>query len=207
MAAIGFISKDQKNAAQGFKFRGIDQFINALYPEMVKEEVFCAPKVTSYTQELKDVIRSSGKPGVDKHVSILVEYTFTATDGSSVTLGPIAAEGVDSGDKATNKALSAGLKYTLIQSFFVPTEDMAEADFESPVLGSSVKKEQAVTTVLTQDVEQHASTEKKEAASQAVDVPTPPVSTEKRRKAFTTPPKTQSATNGSTNGSAGNGGW
>ena len=137
---IGAITKDQKNQAQGFKFRGIDQFVNALYPALTKHGVFMTPRAVQFNQELKDVVRSSGKTGVDKHVSILMEYDFFAEDGSKVTVGPIPAEGVDSGDKATNKALSAALKYALIQTFSVPTEDMAEADLETLELGRSTSK-------------------------------------------------------------------
>lgn len=137
MAAIGPVKKDQKNQAQGFKFRGIDQFVNALHPALTEYGVFMAPKVVSYEQTLKEVTRSSGKAGIDKHVHLLVEYTFWAEDGSSVTVGPIAAEGLDSGDKATTKALSAGLKYALIQTFSVPTEDMVDSDAKSPTIGDA----------------------------------------------------------------------
>jgi hypothetical protein len=140
MKDIGPVTKDQKNTAQGFKFRGIDQFVNALHPALVKHGVFMTPRATSFTSELKDVTRSSGKQGVDKHVSILMEYDFFAEDGSKVTVGPIPAEGLDSGDKATNKALSAALKYALIQTFAVPTQDMAEADLETPEIGTSAPK-------------------------------------------------------------------
>lgn len=135
MKDISPVKKDQKNIAQGFKFRGIDAFVNALYPALTKHGVFMTPRSTSYTQTLKDVTRSNGKAGIDKHVSILMEYDFFAEDGSKVTVGPIPAEGLDSGDKATNKALSAALKYALIQTFSVPTEDMAEADLETPEIG------------------------------------------------------------------------
>lgn len=135
MKDIGSVGKDQKNQAQGFKFRGIDQFVNSLYPALTKHSVFMTPRCVSEQHELKDVTRGSGKAGVDKHVTILMEYDFFAEDGSKVTIGPIPAEGLDSGDKATNKALSAALKYALIQTFAIPTEDMAEADLESPEIG------------------------------------------------------------------------
>ena len=135
MRDIGSVGKDQKNQAQGFKFRGIDQFVNSLYPALTKHGVFMAPRCVSEQHELKEVTRGSGKAGVDKHVTILMEYDFFAEDGSKVTVGPIPAEGLDSGDKATNKALSAALKYALIQTFAIPTEDMAEADLESPEIG------------------------------------------------------------------------
>jgi len=137
MKDVKAVTKDQKNTVQGFKFRGIDQFVNALYPALTKHGVFMTPRATSYTHELKDVTRSNGKPGVDKHVHITMEYDFYAEDGSKVTVGPIPAEGLDSGDKSTNKSLSAALKYALIQTFSIPTEDMAEADLESPEIGSS----------------------------------------------------------------------
>lgn len=135
MKDVKAVTKDQKNVAQGFKFRGIDQFVNALYPALTKHGVFMTPRATSFTQELKEVTRNNGKAGVDKHVALLMEYDFYAEDGSKVTVGPIPAEGLDSGDKATNKALSAALKYALIQTFSVPTEDMAEADLDTPEIG------------------------------------------------------------------------
>lgn len=137
MAEIGPVSKDQKNAAQGFKYRGIDQFVNALQPALVKHKVFITPRVTSRTEELREVERNSGKKGVDKYVSLMVEYDFFAEDGSKVTVGPIASEGIDSGDKATNKALSSALKYALIQVFSIPTEDMVDGDKESPTVSSA----------------------------------------------------------------------
>lgn len=137
MRAVGYIGKDQKNAAQGFKFRGIDQFVNALYPALLAHGVFMTPRCVREEHLLNEVVRSSGKSGVDKHVTILMEYDFYAEDGSKVTVGPVPAEGLDSGDKATNKALSAALKYALIQTFSIPTEDMAEADLESPSIQST----------------------------------------------------------------------
>lgn len=139
MRDVGAVGKNQKNTAQGFKFRGIDDMVNALHPALTKHGVFMAPRCVSETHELKEVTRGSGKAGIDKHVTILMEYDFFAEDGSKVTVGPIPAEGLDSGDKATNKALSAALKYALIQTFSIPTEDMAEADLDSPEIGKSSK--------------------------------------------------------------------
>lgn len=145
MKEIGHVGKDQKNTAQGFKFRGIDQFVNSLYPALVKHGVFMTPRCVREEHEVKEVTRSNGKAGVDKHVTILMEYDFFAEDGSKVTVGPVPAEGLDSGDKATNKALSAALKYALIQTFSIPTEDMAEGDLESPVI-SNIESKTVVKT-------------------------------------------------------------
>lgn len=150
MKEIGSVGKDQKNVTQGFKFRGIDQFVNALYPALTKHGVFMTTEVLNEAHELKEVERSSGKKGVDKHVSIQMKYTFHAEDGSSVS-SSVPAEGLDSGDKATNKALSAALKYALIQTFSIPTEDMEEADKESPTIqpkASLAKSESLSATVI-----------------------------------------------------------
>lgn len=170
MADIGAISKDQKNVQQGFKFRGVDQFVNALYPALTKHGVFMAPRCVSERQDIREVVRSSGKAGVDKHVTIMMEYDFFAEDGSKVTVGPIPGEAVDSGDKATNKALSASLKYALIQTFSIPTEDMAEGDKETIELGSSKK-----TT---------ATVEKLSAAAQSLGLDTNPAPATPEKKGF-----------------------
>jgi hypothetical protein len=39
---------------------------------------------------------------------------------------------MDSGDKASNKALSIGLKYAMLQVFCIPTEDEKDPDAQSP---------------------------------------------------------------------------
>ena len=137
---IGSVGKDQTNSFQGFKFRGIDQFINHLHPILNKHGVGISTKVLQQSEEYKE-----GKNGkMSKNVRIIMGYTFFAEDGSSVEC-QMPAEGIDTSDKATNKALSAALKYCLIQTFCVPTEDMAIPDSESVQLsgdeiGAGAKK-------------------------------------------------------------------
>lgn len=127
------VGKDSKNEQQGYKFRGIDALVNAAHQVLKKHGVFVTTNIVSQKSEVREVTRGNGKQGYDKVVELTVTYTFWAEDGSHVS-STIASEGLDSGDKATNKALSAALKYALIQTFQVPTEDMEDADRESPVL-------------------------------------------------------------------------
>lgn len=185
MKDVKAVTKDQKNVQQGFKFRGIDQFVNALYPALTKHGVFMTPRATSFTHEIKEVTRSSGKIGVDKHVAIMMEYDFFAEDGSKVTVGPVPAEGVDSGDKATNKALSAALKYALIQTFTVPTEDMEEADRESPELGIA-NKASLNNTVKAQPLKLEQP-KAEPAPAQAAPVAEPPKAEAPKRSSFKKP--------------------
>lgn len=145
MKDIGPVTKDQTNSHQKYKFRGIDQFVNALHPALVRHGVILVPEVLERTEQIVEVTRSNGNAGIDKHVSLRVRYTFFAEDGSSVST-VLTGEGVDSGDKATNKALSAALKYALIQTFAVPTEDMVDGDSDSPEIGRKKSSVKAGTT-------------------------------------------------------------
>ena len=140
MRDIGSIGKGQRNAQQGFNFRGIDDVMNALYPALTKHGVFIAPRILERKEEIRSVVRGNGKAGVDKHVSITISYTFYAQDGSSVAIATV-GEGIDSGDKATNKALSSAFKYALLQAFSIPTADMEEADRTTLEMGSELKSE------------------------------------------------------------------
>lgn len=135
---IGPVSKDNYNEMQKFAFRGVDQFINALHPILASEGVTIAPRVTDLRTDMREVVGSNGSITISKHVSVLVEYAFTATDGSKHVVGPLAGEGIDRGDKATNKALSSAFKYMCIQTFCVPTEDMVDADSDSPVIAAPI---------------------------------------------------------------------
>ena len=56
-----------------------------------------------------------------------MQYTFWTVDGTSVECSVI-GEGMDSGDKATNKAMAIAHKYALLQTFCIPTEDMIDPD-------------------------------------------------------------------------------
>lgn len=131
MAEIGAVGKDGKNSDQGYKFRGIDQFYNAAHPALVKFGVFCVPQVQTY--ESTERLTQSGKPSL--RVVMRVAHRFYAPDGSSIeviTMG----EGIDSSDKATNKAMSAAMKYAFMELFCVPTEELVDGDKDSPEAGT-----------------------------------------------------------------------
>ena len=46
---------------------------------------------------------------------------------------------MDSGDKATNKAMAIAMKYALFQVFCIPTEEMKDPDAETPEPTQPVK--------------------------------------------------------------------
>ena len=118
------ISKDRKNEQQGFKFRGIDDVYNALSPALVGAGLV----ITPFVVERQVAERQSARGGSLFYVALTVDYTFASIeDGSSLTVRAI-GEAMDSGDKATNKAMSAAYKYACFQAFCIPTEGDNDAD-------------------------------------------------------------------------------
>lgn len=127
MGEIDAVTKDRKNEQQGYKFRGIDDVMNAVHGPLAKHKVFYLPKVLS-----REVVERQTRSGGTLFYTILtMEYTFYTTDGSSVT-ALVVGEAMDSADKSTNKAMSAALKYALLQIFCIPTQDQSDADSQTP---------------------------------------------------------------------------
>lgn len=125
MAEIGAIGKEKKNQQQGFMYRGIDDVMNALQPALVKHKVFIAPEVISEQREE----RTTQKGGILFYTRLEIIFRFYTVDGSFVETKVI-GEAMDSGDKATNKAMSIGYKYACFQVFCIPTEEMKDPDAE-----------------------------------------------------------------------------
>lgn len=118
------ISKDRKNAQQGYNFRGIDDMYNALAPVLSKHGLCVLPRVKSR----ECVERMSAKGAALLYVTVEVDFDFVAAeDGSKHTITTY-GEAMDSGDKATNKAMSAAYKYAAMQAFAIPTEGDNDAD-------------------------------------------------------------------------------
>ena len=125
MSDIGVIGKEKKNAQQGFKYRGVDDVMNALQPVMVQHGLFVVPEIIDQKREE----RQTNRGGNLIYSVCTVRYTFYAKDGSNVQCVVI-GEGMDSGDKATNKAMSIAFKYACFQVFCIPTEEMKDPDAE-----------------------------------------------------------------------------
>lgn len=123
MAEIGAIKKGKKNQQQGFMYRGVDDVMNALQPALVKHKVFIVPTVLVEHREE----RTTQKGGILFYTRLEIDYKFFAEDGSFIETRVI-GEAMDSGDKATNKAMSIAYKYACFQVFCIPTEEMEDPD-------------------------------------------------------------------------------
>lgn len=127
MADLSPVGKESKNQQQGFYYRGIDAVMNAMAPLFAKYKLFVVPEIISQQREE----RTTAKGNALIYSIITVKYTFYAEDGSNVS-AVVVGEGMDSGDKSTNKAMSIAFKYACFQIFCIPTEETApDPDKES----------------------------------------------------------------------------
>lgn len=123
MNEVNSISKDNYNTLQKFKFRGIDDVMNAMHPILSKNNIFVTPEVESFEREE----RTSKNGGLIIYTIATIKFTFYAEDGSNIVVKVI-GEAMDSGDKGMNKAMSIAYKYALFQVFCIPTEDDPDKD-------------------------------------------------------------------------------
>ncbi len=123
MASEG-LSKARKNDQQGYRFRGIDDVYNALSRHLANAKLCILPRVLSRTV----TERPTKSGGVSIYVVLDVEFDLvSAVDGSKHTIRTM-GEAMDTADKATNKAMSAAMKYACLLAFQIPTEGDNDAD-------------------------------------------------------------------------------
>lgn len=118
------ISKDRKNEQQGYKFRGIDDVYNALAPLLANNGLCILPRVLSR----ECVERTTSKGNAIFYVTVHVEFDLVSADDGSKHTVAMYGEAMDTGDKATNKAMSAAYKYMAMEVFAIPTEGDNDAD-------------------------------------------------------------------------------
>lgn len=131
MQDLPAIGKDGKNSFQKYNFRGIDQMYNVIQPIMTKHKVFCAPQVIESKTE---IYQSPDKKKSSFRTLLKINHRFYAVDGSFVEV-ITQGEGIDTSDKASNKAMSAAMKYAFIELFSIPVDDVADADKDHPEVG------------------------------------------------------------------------
>lgn len=134
---VDAIRKDKTNAQQGFKYRGIDDAYNTLHNLYGKYGILPIPRLINATREERTTTK-----GTNIIYSICdYEFTFYALDGSNVS-ALLRGEGMDTGDKASNKSFSIAFKYALISMHLIPTEDIVDPDATTPPESKKATPEQ-----------------------------------------------------------------
>lgn len=151
MSETAAIGKDKTNTMQGYKFRGIDDVYNAVHPLFAKHGVFSVPQVLEDRTEE----RTTAKGSALIYRVLKIKYTFFADDGSfieSVVMG----EGMDSGDKASNKAMAVAHKYAILQILSIPTNDDKDPEVDShelkPKAEPRVDEKKSILEAIAQEI-------------------------------------------------------
>ena len=161
------ISKDHRNSqGAGYNFRGIDDVYNAVSPLLAEHGLCILPRMISRQCEE----RQSKSGGALFYITVEAEFDFvSAEDGSTHTVRTF-GEAMDSGDKGTNKAMSAAYKYAAFQAFAIPTEGDNDADARTHEVASKPKSFKATPTDGPVDVPEDRQTLMTLAASVAVEL-------------------------------------
>jgi hypothetical protein len=130
------ISKDRNNVTQGYKFRGVDDVYNALAPLISKHGLVIVPRIMSR----ECVERQTAKGGTLFYTTVEAEFDFISAHDGSKVVARTYGEAMDSGDKSTNKAMSAAYKYVTFQTFCIPTEGDNDADAHTHDVAAAVPK-------------------------------------------------------------------
>jgi hypothetical protein len=129
------IAKDRVNTqGSGYKFRGIDDVYNAIAPLLAAHGLCIIPRML----RRESVERTSKNGGALFYVTVEAEFDFVCAEDGSMHTARTFGEAMDSGDKATNKAMSAAYKYAAFQTFAIPTEGDNDADAHTHAVAATM---------------------------------------------------------------------
>lgn len=134
--------------------------LDAVKPLEMKYGVFSCPKnreiIESDTLELVKNYNGKESKSYQRYLRIKTEYVFINTDNPEEKITMISyADGIDSGDKATGKAMTYADKYALMKAYKISTGEDLDAE-ASPKDGykKAEGKQQVKTLATKQQIEQ-----------------------------------------------------
>ncbi|WP_329376231.1 ERF family protein [Streptomyces sp. NBC_01483] len=119
------VGKNGFNNHHKYAFRGVDDFIGALAQPLRKHGVFMMTEILDFETSVRGSMNA---------VHLRVAFHFYGPAGDKVTATTL-GEASDTADKASNKAMSAALKYALMQTFMIPVDagSLDDGDRDHPV--------------------------------------------------------------------------
>ncbi len=116
MAEVDGLTKDGTNEQQHYSFLSEEKVTTTLHQAFTKAGLTMRPVGMKLLSEFEYPTKSGHARGR------LIECTYELADAEGDSLPvQVIGEGTDSGDKATNKAMSAALKYALRQTCMIST--------------------------------------------------------------------------------------
>lgn len=147
MHEVQGVAKRDRNSSQGFNFRGIDAVMSKVGPALRNAGGFILPEIKSAEHS----IALTAKGSQVNVVHLTVAFGIYGLDGEPI-VGTVAAEAMDSGDKATAKAMSVALRTFLLQVLALPTDEPDPDSFSYEAVGRDFAKE-AEAAALVYDVD------------------------------------------------------
>lgn len=125
MSDVGNVGKNGFNTHHKYNFRGVDDFIGALAQPLRDHGVFMMTEILDFQTSVRGSMNA---------VHLRVAFHFYGPAGDKVTATTL-GEASDTADKASNKAMSAALKYALMQTFMIPVDagSLDDGDRDHPV--------------------------------------------------------------------------
>lgn len=123
--AVGYVQKERKQGLS-YTFASESALIEALRPAMVEQGV--TVRVVALSDVKHEAITVGKSESVMQRTTLIATVRF-AHAASATHIDVVAAgEGMDSGDKSSNKAMTCALKYALRQTFLIETGDDPDRD-------------------------------------------------------------------------------
>ncbi len=158
---IGAVGKDGKNTFQKYKFRSVDAVMAAVQNVLGKNNIH---------MDINSLEHETVPTGSKGYMStVKVAYTFVHGEDHSAVRAVYYGQGADNGDKALYKAYAGALKYAMTQIFMIPTEELKDAEDDSPEILHIDQGAAAKFAVALQAVDNKTALKKAEAAYGALD--------------------------------------
>jgi hypothetical protein len=127
MGAIHGVKKDGRNDFHKYDYATSDAVLFEVRKALSLEGVCFMCGVDEVMRDER-----AAKNGVQFHITLKLAMAFHCGETGESLTTTWYSEATDTGDKAINKAQTAGVKYFLLKAFLIPTSDEPDADAVSP---------------------------------------------------------------------------
>ena len=126
MAAVGYLQKDGRNTAQGYKYASAEAVLKKVNAELSVRGVAINSVAELLHFDVTQYTNDQGKTRFRTDAAVRISLTFT--DGQDLISVQGLGQSTDTGDKAVMKANTAAIKYCLTNAFLISWGDDPEAD-------------------------------------------------------------------------------
>jgi len=139
MVEVGYVQKDGKlDAFPFYTFASAEKVADKVRSALSERGIAVCGDCELVASEIIKTEKSS------RHL-VLVKHTLTFTDGTDSLSVSAIGEGMDSGDKAAQKANTVGVKYCLAKAFLISWGDDPEVGPQTDLSGSGAQENESLT--------------------------------------------------------------